>query len=361
MDCPQVLGTGTLLKNTFCLSRDRYAFVSHHIGDLDNAETLQAYESAIEQYKALFRIKPSLLACDLHPDYLATRYASQHAETEKLPLVPVQHHHAHIAACMAENGWDSDEPVIGLSFDGTGYGSDGHIWGGEVLLASYQGFERKFHLAYVPLPGGDLAIKKPARMALSTLLAHKIDLVSSLPPVNYLSEVERNAVTAQIQKGINAPLTSSMGRLFDTISSLIGIRQEINYEGQAAIELEAILDPSETSLYPFEIIEDQIRTEALIKAVVRDLLDKVSPAKISARFHRSVVQMSLEVCQKVRDENGVKQVAISGGVWQNLYCAVNTVKALQKDHFEVLVHHHLPPNDGCVSLGQVMVAAKTVG
>ena len=250
---PQILAVGPELKNTFCLTRDRYAFLSHHIGDMENLETFTAFEEGISHYENLFRIQPEIIARDLHPNYLSTRYADARAKVSNLPLIAVQHHHAHLAACLADNGWNTNEPVIGLSYDGTGLGTDDAIWGSEVLLGGYTNFERRFHLAYVPLPGGDLATRKPTRMALSHLWKAGIEWEAGLAPVRALCEEERTVLRSQLEHNLNAPPTSSMGRLFDAASALIGIQQVSTYEGQAAIQMEALADPFEEGRYPFEI------------------------------------------------------------------------------------------------------------
>jgi len=352
-----LLATGTELKNTFCLTRERYAFVSHFIGDLENQETLGAYEHAIHHYERVFRIQPAALACDLHPDYLATRYAQARSQEDSLPLVSVQHHHAHIASCLAENGWASPEPVIGLAYDGTGYGPDGTIWGGEILIAGYKDFTRRFHLAPLPLPGGDLAVRKPARMALSYLLAAGIDLEDqTLAPVAYLNPAEAQAVRHQARTGFNAPLTSSMGRLFDAVAALIGLCEEISYEAQAAMMLESASDPLESGFYEMPLEKDIIDPLPMIRAIVADLKASVSMGSIAARFHNSLVRMSLEACRQIRQETGLRTVVISGGVWQNMRLMNLTLPALEAEGFTALIHTQLPPNDGCVSLGQAVVA-----
>ncbi|RPJ36864.1 MAG: carbamoyltransferase HypF, partial [Chloroflexi bacterium] len=355
------LATGAELKNTFCLAREGYAFLSHHIGDLENYETLRSFEEGIRHFERLFRVQPQRIACDLHPDYLATRYAQQRAQFEGLPITAVQHHHAHLAACLADNGWPVDpkdtEPVIGLCFDGTGYGTDGAIWGGEVLLGGYQSFQRRFHLAYVPLPGGDQAVRKPARMALSHLWAAGIDWEPDLPPMQELCYEERTVLKAQMERKINAPLTSSMGRFFDAASALMGVRQKATYEGQAAIELETLADPAETGFYPFEIHEDVIDPAPLWEALLANWRQGVTIPVLAARFHNSVARLAVELCQKVHLEHGSAAAALSGGVWQNRYLLERAVPALEKEGFRVLVHHQVPTNDGCIALGQVMVAA----
>jgi hydrogenase maturation protein HypF len=265
-----LLAVGAELKNTFCFTRDNYGFLSHYIGDMENYDTLCAFESAIHHYESLFRIRPQALAYDRHPDYLATRYALKRAEADGLPAIGIQHHHAHIAACMAEHGLTGAQPVIGVAFDGTGYGDDGRIWGGEFLLADYDGYRRAAHLAYVPLPGGDMAVRGPWRLALAWLQQADIDWEEDLPPVKHTRH-ELQPVSAldiihhQIKAGLNAPLTSSMGRLFDAVASLIGIRQTVNYEAQAAIELEAMVDGQETAVYPVDIRDGVIDPAPLIR------------------------------------------------------------------------------------------------
>lgn len=356
------LAAGTHLKNTFALTREHYAFVSHHIGDLENQETLTAYTKAIDHYQNIFRIQPQLIAADLHPDYLATRYAQERAKKERIPLILVQHHHAHISACLADNGWKTDDPVIGLAFDGTGYGSDGAIWGGEVLLANYSGFERRFQLEYAPLPGGDVSIRKPARLALAYL--HQfglLDQAESLEPFQFLDETERQVLIHQVDIGFNTPLTSSMGRLFDAVASLIGLYQEINYEAQNAIRLEAIADPSETSAYEFPIQGSQILIKPLFEKILVDLQTNLSQSTISAKFHNAVINLALEVSDRLRGETSINYVAISGGVWQNKRLINNIIPALEKAGFVPLWHHQVPTNDGGVALGQLLTALFQTG
>lgn len=356
-----ILGAGTQLKNTFCLAREHYAFVSHFIGDLENQETLDSYEQAVEHYEKLFRIHPQALACDMHPDYLATRYAQGRSKQENLPLTAVQHHHAHLAACLAENAWESSEPAIGLIFDGTGYGTDSSIWGGEILVGGYQSFERRFHLLPVRLPGGDLAVQKPARTALSWLEAAGISTEeSTLPSICALGEEESAVVRAQIKNGFNAPLTSSMGRLFDAVASIMGICHKITYEAQAAISLESAADPDEKGFYSVLLEGEVIDPRMMLREIVQDLRAGVSIPRISARFHNSIIRASLEACRIISKETGVRHVAISGGVWQNMRMMRALLPALEAESFLPLYHHSLPSNDACVSLGQVMVALQSL-
>jgi hydrogenase maturation protein HypF len=357
---PHILGAGSELKNTFCLTRDNYAFMSHFIGDLENYETLTSYESAIVHYEKLFKIKPELYACDLHPDYLATRYARERACREDKPLIEVQHHHAHLAACLADSGGVGiGEPIIGLTFDGTGYGPDGTIWGGEVLVGHLDGYERVFHLEYMPLPGGDAAIRKPSRIALAYLASAGLEWSPDLAPVAATTDEERSVLAGQLKHQINTPQTSSLGRLFDAVSALAGICQTICYEGQAAILLEAAVDPDEKQGYTFEIKGDLISVTPVMQAVVSDLRAGVSQGCIAARFHNGLAELALEICTFLSRWRSLSFVALSGGVWQNRTLLELTLKKFHTVDFldDVFIHRKLPPNDGCIALGQVMVAA----
>jgi hydrogenase maturation protein HypF len=356
----QILGCGAEEKNTFCLTRDNYAFVSQHIGDMENMETLEHYVNTIALYQKLFRIEPQIIAHDMHPEYLPTKYAKELAEKENLKLVPVQHHHAHIAACLAENGVNG--PVVGVSLDGTGYGTDGHIWGGEFMAADYKNFTRLAHLEYLPLAGGTLAIKKPYRTALGYLLSSGIALDKTLPMLKYAAEGEIEIIRDQVKKGINAPLTSSMGRLFDAAAALIGLRGAIDYEAQAAIDLEMLAydAPGETGLYPFSFEEQDsvsiIKIQKLLTAIILDLKNKTPKAVIAARFHNSIAQMILETCQKISSQTGLKEAALSGGVFQNRFLLNKSVALLESAGLKVYTHRQVPCNDGGISLGQVAIA-----
>ena len=356
-----LLAVGAELKNTFCLTSGDYAFLGHHIGDLENFETLRSFEEGVAHFERLFRVVPELLAHDLHPDYLATRYALARAKREDLPTMGVQHHHAHIAACLAEHAHPGDQPVIGLSFDGTGYGPDGAIWGGEFLLADYTDYQRVAHLAYTPLPGGDKAIREPWRMALAHLHQAGLEWSADLPPLADNPGLDQRGLKLlrqQIERHLNAPATSSMGRLFDAVASLAGVRQVVNYEGQAAIELESLADPFEDGAYEFHIGQ-QIDPAPLIRAVAADVRAGEMPATISARFHNSLARMICETCLWLREEQGLNQVVLSGGVFQNMTLLSQTQKILQAVGFEVLTHCQVPTNDGGLALGQAAVALWT--
>lgn len=362
---PPLLAAGAELKNTFCLTQGRYAFLSHHIGDLENYETLHAFEKSIAHFERLFRVQPQALAYDLHPDYLATRYALQRAEREGLPAISVQHHHAHIAACLADNAWPGTRPVIGVAFDGTGYGEDGAIWGGEFLLADYLNYQRLFHLDYIPLPGGDAAAREPWRVALAWLHRAGLAWAEDLPPVRYAVSNLKSPIFLspldilrhQLHTRLNAPSTSSLGRLFDAVAALIGVRQQVNYEAQAAIELEALVDSNERGVYPLEIQAEVIDPAPLIAAIVNDMRAGLPAGVIAARFHNALVQLVSHVCGLMRERFGVSEVALSGGVWQNATLLTRTVGSLRKNGFQVFLHRQVPSNDGGLALGQAAVAA----
>ena len=351
----QVLAVGAELKNTFCLTRERYAFVSQHIGDMENYETLRFFEKMVEQYQRTFRIAPEVIAHDLHPAYLSTRYAERLSSGPDGRLA-VQHHHAHIAACMAENGLPGTRPVIGVAFDGTGYGSDGTIWGGEFLIADYTTFRREAHLKVVPLPGGDAAIRRPYRTALAHLWAAGIPWQDDLPPVAVAPPVERAILTRQLERGLNVVPTSSIGRLFDAVSALAGVRQEVNYEAQAAIELEALVQEGVGEGYSFGLGEE-IDAAPVVGAVVDDVRNGTPVGVIAARFHHGVAVMIRDVCQRLREESSLNDVALSGGVFQNVTLLAMVVPLLQGAGFTVYTHRLVPPNDACISLGQAVVAS----
>ncbi len=353
----RVFAAGAELKNVFCLTRDDYAFLSHHIGDMENFETLQSYEMGVAHFERLFRIQPEILACDLHPDYLATRYARTRAENDQLPLYHVQHHHAHLAACLADNGWSTHEPAVGVCMDGTGLGTDGAIWGGEFLIGGYGGFHRFAHLKYVPLPGGDAAVQRCSRMALAHLWAAGLPWEPDLIPLAELSREETMVLRQQLEKGLNTPPTSSAGRLFDAVSALIGVRQTATYEGQAAIELENIADPGESGCYTFEYHPGEIDPTRLWWEILADLRNSIPAPVISARFHNGLARLVLEVCQKISAATSIKTVCLSGGVWQNMTLFNKTVPLLEKAGYTVLTHSQVPANDGGIALGQAVIAS----
>jgi len=365
--CEPVLAVGAELKNTFCLTREEYAFLSQHIGDMENYETLTFFREMVEQLTRTFRIRPTRIACDMHPGYLATRYARERAASEGIPLQLVQHHHAHVAAAMAENGLPEDAAVIGVALDGTGFGLDGAIWGGEFLLAGYRSFRRLAHMRYFPLPGGDAAVRRPYRVALACLWAAGIAWEEDLAPVQAASKEERSVLLRQLERSLGTVATSSMGRLFDAVSALAGVRQEVTYEAQAAMELEGMVDPGEEEGYPFRVDDRSdgpwlVDPWPAIRAVVADVRAGVPAGRIAARFHNGVAHMIAEVCLRAHRATGVDQVVLSGGVFQNVTLLGLVVPLLSRGGLTVWTHHRVPPNDGGISLGQAVVAAaRAVG
>lgn len=351
-----ILACGPEQKNTFALVKGDHAFVSQHIGDMENAETLASYERTIALYQRLFRIDPEIVAYDLHPEYLSTK----HALALGLPAIGVQHHHAHIASVTGEH--NIAERVLGVALDGTGYGTDGTIWGGEWLLADWTGFERVAHLRELPLPGGSAAIRRPARMALGALaecglLGHP----GAEPLFARLTEGERPTVLAMIAHGINTPRTTSMGRLFDAVASLAGVRDDALYEGQAAIELEAMADPSAEGAYAFAMIADDtgamVVDSAPVLASVLDDVARSTPAPvISTRFHRAVVAAIVDGCVRAADATGTRAVALAGGVFMNRLVMAGAVSGIASAGLQPLTHKRLPANDGGVAFGQAVVA-----
>jgi len=355
IECDCVLGVGAEQKNTFCVAWDRTAVPSQHIGDLDTAETLDYYRYAISHFLALFGREPKAIAHDLHPDYLSTRYAQ---DQPGVRLIGVQHHHAHIAACLAENG--RTETCIGIALDGTGYGTDGTIWGGEILIADLADFRRAGHFAQVRMPGSEAAIRDPKRMAMAYLYAAFGDDCESIAQRFGLAwtPFERGILMHQLRTGMNSPLTSSAGRLFDAVSAICGVCRERSYEGQPAAELEMAADEREQGAYQGSVDPDgQINTLSLVRLVVEDRIAGVDNAVISARFHNGLVRLLAQACEKARHETGIGLVALSGGVFQNALILARLREELAQSGFEVLVHTLMPPNDACISLGQVVVAA----
>jgi hydrogenase maturation protein HypF len=361
----QILACGAEVKNTFCLTRDEYAFVSQHIGDMENLETLEHFERTVELYQHLFRIEPEVIAYDLHPDYMATRYARERLAAGGLEAIGVQHHHAHLASCLADNGWQPDDgPVIGVSLDGTGYGEDGHIWGGEWLVGDYRGYRRAAHLEYLPLPGGDAATRHPWRIAFSYLYTLLGEKALPILPLD-VDRPETKLVRQQIERRLNCPLTSSMGRLFDAVSALLGVCTRTSYEAQAAIELEIAASHCAAGLasgepYPFRIEREGdrrvIRLEELFAALAADMKAGVAVNEMAARFHLAVARMTVETCEQIAADTGLRVVALSGGCFQNRLLLSLTIPALERAGFQVLVHRQVPSNDGGLSLGQAAIA-----
>ena len=363
-----VLGCGAELKSTFCLARGEHAVLSHHIGDLENYATLRSFTSGIAHFQRLFDVTPAVLAHDLHPEYLSTKYALDRAAAEHaVELVGVQHHHAHLASCLADNGVSG--PVIGIACDGLGYGCDGTLWGGEIMLASLREFQRLAHLEPVPMPGAAAAIREPWRMAAAYLRACG-DPFSRIPPgARALADRQGERweqVGAVLAAGVNCPETSSVGRLFDAVAALLGLRDRVNYEGQAAVELEQrareqCSDLAECAGYPARLDGKLLRGTDLFHTVLADLAAQVPVGVIAARFHAGLVDLLARAAEATRAGTGIGTAALSGGVFQNELLLRGLKARLARSGFTVLTHHRVPPNDAGISLGQVAVAIAQTG
>lgn len=360
LECARpILAVGGQLKGTFALGRGRQAFLSHHLGDLDHYEAYLAFQKDVLLYQELFSIQPQYLVHDLHPDYATTRYATERGLQEGISLLSVQHHHSHMAACMAEH--ELVGPVIGVTFDGTGYGTDGAIWGGEFLVGDYRAFHRAAHFRYVGLPGGDQAIREPWRMAWT----HLRDAGAENPALEARRlPGEGRTITRMLERGFNTPMTSSVGRLFDAVAALASVRDRVSYEGQAAIELEWLATGSPPDgAYPFVLTESEgggalvVDTRPLIGAVAEEVRRGVEAARIARRFHSTLVDIISEVCRRLRETAGYNTVVLSGGVFLNALLTRETSARLGEEGFDVYRHRLVPPNDGGLSLGQLAVAA----
>ncbi|MDH6448046.1 MULTISPECIES: carbamoyltransferase HypF [unclassified Streptomyces] len=362
------LAVGGDLKNAFCLGAGRQAWLSAHIGDMDDVGTQRVFERAVAQLESITGVRPEALVSDRHPGYRSAGWAARNAAHR--PVVRVQHHHAHIAAAMAEHGLDGTRPVIGVAFDGTGHGDDGAVWGGEFLLADYDRFTRFGHLAYVPLPGGDAAVRRPYRMALAHLRAAGIDWSDDLACTTACPPDELHVLERQLERGLNCVPTSSMGRLFDAVSSLAGVCHLAGYEAQAAVELEGAalhVPADDTTEYAFALHASEKNRDGAVRAdpapvlaaIVGDLRVGVEPALVAARFHRGVTGLVHRMCARARERHGLDTVALTGGVFANTLLSSACAATLREDGFTVLRHHLVPPNDGGLALGQLMVAART--
>jgi hydrogenase maturation protein HypF len=358
-ELPPVLAVGGELKNTLCLIKGQHAFLSQHIGDLENLESYRSFEEAVGHLKRILEVEPQIIAYDLHPDYFSTRWALAQSGVARLG---VQHHHAHIASCMAENHLEGK--VIGIALDGTGYGTDGKIWGGEVLLADYDGFRRAAHLAYVPMPGGAAAIQEPWRMAVSYLHQHFggafLDL--RIPFVEQLDRQRVGVLLRMIERGVNSPLTSSCGRLFDAVAALVGIRQQVTYEAQAAIELEMAITGDGDIAYPFVLVPEgegwAIDTRPMFEALVDDLRRGVPAGTVSRRFHDGLAETLTGLAERLRQRTNIDRVCLSGGTFQNAYLHDRLRGRLEAAGFGVYSQVEVPAGDGGLSLGQALVAAQ---
>ena len=353
---PPLLACGADMKNTFCLATGERAALSSYVGDLSHYDVFREYEAMIERLCSLWRIEPEIVCYDLHPQYWSRRFAERRYPGR--PHMAIQHHHAHVAACMADRGLNG--PVIGVAFDGTGYGEDGHIWGGEFLVAGYASFERAAHFDYVPMYGGEAAIREPWRMALAHLRAAGIAWDERLAPVRALALEHRPVIEMQAERGVAAPLTSSVGRLFDAVASLLDVRQRITYDAQAAIELEALADPATRAPYDFAIHDGaphRINATPVIRGIVEDLDRGIAARVIAARFHATIAAIVRRVCSMLRAERGISDVVLTGGVFQNNRLSHDVAATLATAGFAVYRHRAVPANDGGVAFGQAAVAA----
>jgi hydrogenase maturation protein HypF len=348
-----IFAAGAELVNCFAIGKDKLALVSQHIGDLQNFETYEFYEETIEKYKHLFRLQTELVAVDMHPDYFSTRYGKKLG----LKTVEVQHHHAHVASCMAEHGLD--EKVIGVSLDGTGYGDDGHIWGSEFFICDLNTYQRETHFDYIPLPGGDAVTKEPWRTALSYLYTYfgKDFLDLGLDFLKDIPKAKIDLIIEAIDKNINAPLSSSCGRLFDTVSALINLCTVSKFHAEAPMRLESIASPNITESYPFD--HGQIISfEPTFRGIINDLKNNTQPGIISAKFHNTVINVIFDTVNKIRENTGINKVVLSGGTFQNAILLRETERKLIENKFEVFAHQKVPSNDGGIALGQLAIAAK---
>jgi len=356
-----VLACGAEQKNTVCLTKGNQAFLSQHIGDLENLPAYDFFKLTIAHMQRILDIHPEILVCDLHPDYLSTRYVQEQEKGQKLQ---VQHHHAHVVSCMAENGLAGE--VIGLAFDGTGYGTDGSIWGGEILIAGPAGFKRAASLSPVPMPAGASAIKAPWKMAVSYLYDSFGEALWNLdlPLFKEIGEKRIARIIEMITKKINSPVTSSLGRLFDGVAAIAGIRTHVFFEGQAAMELEMAASEKTPVFYDYEWKSEeiyQVMVQPIIRAVVRDVQEGLPLSEISTRFHLTLIRMFTDLCGAIRADSGLNRVALSGGVFQNAILLSGLEQALSDKGFDVYSHRQVPTNDGGISLGQAVIAAAMVG
>jgi hydrogenase maturation protein HypF len=354
---PPILACGAELKNTVCFTKGELAFISQHIGDLENLSTYEFFQKTIDHMQRILAVRPELIACDLHPDYLSTRWAD---EQKAIPKVRVQHHHAHIVSCMAEHRMGGK--VIGLSCDGTGYGADDTVWGGEVLIASARGFERVAHLSEVPMPGSAAAIREPWRMAVSYLHDAFGENLGGLdlPFMRAAGADKVRLIQEMIAKRINSPLTSSLGRLFDGVAAIAGLRSRVSHEGQAAMELEMAAQSETEPFYDYSIEGDgpwRMLPAPIVRAAAADVGRGCPVGLISAKFHNTLIRLFGDLCDRIRAAHGLKRVVLSGGVFQNARLLTGLTQALEAKGFEVFSHRLVPTNDGGIALGQAMIAA----
>ncbi len=364
---PEVFAIGGEIKSTFCVTKQDYAYMSQHVGDMGNLETLHAMQRCVEHFLRLFRVRPEAIIADLHPGYLSGQWAEEFAKTAGVALLRVQHHFAHVASLLAEKRLPPERQIIGCCFDGTGYGTDGAIWGGEFMIANGTSFDRVAQLKYTPLPGGDASIRRPYRIALAQLWSAGLDWKEGLACVDACPAAETRLLRQQLEKNVNCVSSSSMGRLFDAVASLMGIRQTVNYEAQAAMEMEAlaasVINETNRTGYAFKIVPTwlwEVDSSDLLKQICADAESGIPKAVIAARFHHAVATMIVEVCNLLRQRSGLDQVGLTGGVFQNALLLQLATAGLEAAGFEVLTHSVVPPNDGGIALGQALVGRNQV-
>lgn len=354
-----IFAAGAELKNSFCIGKGKNAILSQYIGDLKNFETYEFYKNATHHFFDLFNFKPGVIACDLHPDYLSTQFTEElnrnSINGSRIPIIKVQHHHAHIVSCMAE--YQITQKVMGVSFDGTGYGTDGNIWGGEFLICNTKSFERYAHFDYLKMPGGDLAAKELWRMVLSYFHQYSINLDVEPQCFEKIDKNNMEVVNRMLQNNINTPLTSGAGRLFDAVSCLLGLCSRNSFDGEGPMRLESIIDRAEIGLYSYNYKDGIISFEETFLGILKDL-GRLHVSKISTKFHNTMVQLICDVVQNMKKDTGINKVVLSGGVFQNSYLLENVIFRLRKDNIETYINHLVPPNDGGIALGQLVVASN---
>jgi hydrogenase maturation protein HypF len=359
---PALLATGAHLKNTVAVAIGDEVFGSQHIGDLETPQAFDAFKRTVASFGRLYEFAPTAIACDAHPDYRSTQFAAALAHERALPLIQVQHHYAHVLSCMAEN--ELEAPLLGVSWDGTGYGLDGTIWGGEWLRVSEESFERVAHLRTFRLAGGEKAIREPRRSAIGLLyklFGDQLFAMDDLTPMQALCSQERAILKTMLQRTINAPITSSAGRLFDAVAALVGLRQQAGYEGQAALELECALDGVETdAAYAVRMSTRHVRQvvdwEPMVHGILEDLRRGLPVGSIAANFHNTLAEIIVAVAMRTDEE----RVVLSGGCFQNRYLTERAVARLRAAGFRPYCHQRIPPNDGGIALGQVVAAARVI-
>lgn len=356
-----IFAAGAELKNSFCIGKNNSAILGQYVGDLKNLEVFNFYEQTANRFFDLFKFQPKVNACDMHPEYLSTQFAEKLNENNvngsKIPIVKVQHHHAHIVSCLAEN--QINEKVIGVSFDGTGYGTDGNVWGGEFLICDTKSFDRFAHLDYVKMPGGDLAVNEPWRMLLAYFKNYNINKIGSLECFGKVDNKVFELVSKMLQNNINSPLTSSAGRLFDAVACLLNLCAQKTFDAEAPMRLEAIVDKSETGFYLYTYNNGIISFSETINSIINDL-NTIDVSRISAKFHNTVIQVILDIAKRIKKETSIKKVVLSGGVFQNKYLLEKSIHILSKNNFEVYTNRLVPPNDGGIALGQLVVASNNL-